>query len=156
MQIGNSKALFALLVAAAIGLVTYNLNYILPDTDIGEENVFQEKASAGIKAPVVETAYTYTDTIRDPFQRPFSGNTVQRPARVHSVVEKAPQANTPPPYTIDGIMWSSANPVAIFINTETGKSDIVKEGQRLGDLEILKINKANVVVKYRGATVTLK
>jgi type II secretory pathway component PulC len=63
---------------------------------------------------------------------------------------------TPPPISINGIMWNASNPVAI-INLPDGSSTVAKKDQVLaGGIVIKTIEKNQVEVEYNGKSFWLK
>jgi type IV pilus biogenesis protein PilP len=63
---------------------------------------------------------------------------------------------SPPPITINGIMWNESNPVAM-ISLSDGSSTVVKNGQTIsGGIVIKAIEKDQVEVEYKGALFKLK
>ena len=63
---------------------------------------------------------------------------------------------TPPPISINGIMWNENNPVAI-INLSDGSSTVAKKGQVLaGGIVVKNIEKNQVEVEFNGKSFWLK
>jgi type II secretory pathway component PulC len=63
---------------------------------------------------------------------------------------------TPPPISINGIMWNASNPVAI-INLPDGSSTVAKKGQILaGGIVVKTIEKNQVQVEFNGKSFWLK
>jgi type IV pilus biogenesis protein PilP len=74
--------------------------------------------------------------------------------KVAQATQAAPA--TPPPITINGIMWNESNPIAM-LNLADGSSTVARKGQTLsGGITVKTIEKNQVEVEFNGKSFWLK
>lgn len=82
--------------------------------------------------------------LRDPFE-----GALKEPAPVKEEQLPQPVSQTPPPLSVQGIIWGGNFPLAIINNK------VVKVGDTLEGAEILNISKEGVTIKFTGNTFNL-
>ncbi len=82
---------------------------------------------------------------------PFGPAVIKQPANsTPQKVGKPTQSETqPPPWRLDGVLWQEGNPVAILKQTNTDRTEMVKEKGVVEEMVIEKIEKDKVHVLYR-------
>jgi Tfp pilus assembly protein PilP len=111
-------------------------------------NIFAQVNSSAQKEEVIRVAAVEykSDSLRDPFMVP--GEEEEKEEKVQAAQEQA-AAKPLPSLTVQGIIWGSNIPQAIINNT------VVRVGDSIAEVKIVRIDKEGVEVFYSGRTYLL-
>ena len=157
MKTPDAKAskgvLFYVLLCACLGVwgyVLYQIAHGLGPAEDPFDTVSLVSAVEGEPASATRRlgpSVTYKSDFRDPFQQP-PGLFAPRVARARRVSK--PSAPEPPPLSLSGVVDETA-----LLRGEDGSVYVVRVGERAGGVQVLKVHRDHIVVRFEGRSHTL-
>ena len=155
LEVQPSKgALFYVLLCACLGVwgyVLYQIAHGLGQPEDPFEAVPLISTGEGASVPTPRRsgpAVTYNKDFRDPFQQP-PGLFASRVPRARRAAP--PSSPEPPPLSLSGVVDETA-----LLRGDDGSVYVVRVGEHAGGVQVLKVQRDYVVVRFEGRSHTLK